>query len=129
MFHGLVEPKSQIDDNNLGDVLTQPLHVRKNVYNLSAVLKPSRNLLVAASLRKPLEAFNNIGFFPVTFSCLFCLNYDGPPTPEVLDNYDALIYWLSQVPHDPLLESQVPIYYELVIPRHSDAVARVPPNP
>src|SRR5437867_4490199 len=74
MFHGLVDTRFERDDNNLGDPLIRPLHLRKNVSRLAPIMKPSRNLVVSEAIRSTLTSFRNIAFFEVAFSCLFTLD-------------------------------------------------------
>jgi len=119
MFHGLVDQHFPLDDNNLGDELIHPLHLRKNTYALGDILKPSRNLVLSDAVRKKLLRFGGLAFLPIVFSRLYKVEYHPGEWTQFPDDYDRFTEWVDRIKHDPGLAQQLPTYYELIVPRCS----------
>jgi hypothetical protein len=114
-FHGKLL-NEKIDDNNLGDVLTIPLKLQKNAFNLRYIFQPQRNLVVPEGVKLKLKSFTNISFFRVSFQKLFFAPYKKGDFSLGPESYYDLEDWLASFKHEEGLRQEIEIFYELILP-------------
>lgn len=111
MFHGSESGGFQIYDNNLDDSETGPLHIDKNLWMISPLIKPSRNFLVSSQMRQLLQELPSVGFLPVVFEKVFfreCVVDDISQMPDPYYNIRSIV---RQIPHNSRLD--IPSYWEV----------------
>lgn len=121
MFHGQFL-NHIVDDNNLGDVLTNNLRLQKNAYDLRYIFQPQRNLVIPEAARHRLSGVPNISFFPVIFEKLFFASYRKGDLSLGPDSYHDLEKWLDSFKHEKNLLQEIEDFYEMILPNHSRVV-------
>src|SRR3974390_542351 len=94
LFHGLVDTRFEMYDNNEGDPHVNPLHLRKNVDDLAHILKPARNLIASEHLKSRLSGFSHVGFLKIVFTSLFRVRQSA------FNDYDSFVEWITGLPQD-----------------------------
>ena len=118
-FHGTCH---YADDYALGEDLTNPLRLEKNVFRMPGIAQPSLNLVLSDAVRSRIEGVPNIAFNQVVFTKLFSLPFaEGDfrhwERGREMAEIDA---WIDSLPHDPSLANGLGAYHELVVPRGKD---------
>lgn len=117
LFHGRLLNK-KVDDNNLGDVLTIPLELEKDVFDLRYIFQPQRNLVIPESAKQRLSTVPQIAFYPVVFKKLFFAPYRTGDLSLGPESYYDLEPWLDSFRHEEGLRQEIENFYELILPAH-----------
>lgn len=117
LFHGKLL-NEKVNDNNLGDILTTPLKLQKNAYDLRHIFQPQRNLVVPESVKQKLKSFSNVSFYPIVFCKLFFAPYEKGDLSLGPESYYDLEDWLASFKHEEGLRQEIENFYELILPAH-----------
>jgi len=121
MFHGTVV-NERIHDNHLGDGVSVPLRLEKNVYKSNYIIKPCRNLILPEGAKQRLDSISNIEFLQVLFTKLFFAPFEKGDHSFGPEDYRQLDSWLASFRNDGALRQEMHIFFELVVPKHTEVL-------
>jgi hypothetical protein len=128
MFHGWSDASFPIRNKSYGDALEYPLHLAKNVFRMSHVIQPHRNLVISETVKKTAESINCVDFYRVVFARLFQEPYSIGDWSTCPKDYHDMEVWLDTIPDVPELHHRIEPYYEIIAPR-VDCINQGAPSP